>query len=361
MSNPTLQHRLDEAYEALYAGDLQAARRHLDDARLLQSKTREDNPDVALLEVDLLAEEGLLEEAVAAVEEAKEKYKGNMVVAFKFATLLLDIFDDVIEARPVLEDIAARLEKGESPNVDVDDADQESAAGSFALEVLLTLSDCRAADGDPQGALAAAEAAIALDAEDAMARMCKAGALFELCDLNAALAMIDEALKLDPKQADAYWLRGRILTATGDDAGAERAFERACSLDSERFRMPSTISKEAFEQVMRESLDELPPKVRGYLKNVAILLEDVPAIAVCKEGGFGPGLLGLHDGTPPSKAQSHDPWSQTPNHIVLYKRNIELAATDDDDLRDLIATTLLHEVLHYLGLDEEEVAERGLA
>ena len=103
---------LDAGYEQIFARDLDAARKTLDQAR----RAFPNEPDVALLEVDLLVEAGEGEQAVAAAEEARSRFQGDMIVSFKLATLLLDIFDDVIEARTILEDLNTRLEKGDAPN-----------------------------------------------------------------------------------------------------------------------------------------------------------------------------------------------------------------------------------------------------
>jgi predicted Zn-dependent protease with MMP-like domain len=55
-----------------------------------------------------------------------------------------------------------------------------------------------------------------------------------------------------------------------------------------------------------------------------------------------------------------DPWSHFPSSIVLYQRNLERAARDRRELVEEIRATLLHEVGHFLGLDEEELWQRGL-
>ncbi|HEY1099659.1 MAG TPA: tetratricopeptide repeat protein, partial [Myxococcota bacterium] len=215
---------IDEAHEALYDDRVADARRLLDEARRENGR----DPEVRLLEVDVLVSEDHVDEAILAAEEALEDNRQSMIVKLRLATLMLDALDDVHEARPHLEDLARRLKKGEAPDITADDAEAKAeAATDFALEVWLTLADVRGADHDPLGALAAADAAVALDGDDPMSRVARAAALFDLCRLDDADKEIAKALDRDPKSADALWLRGRLLTVRGDDVGADKAFTRA--------------------------------------------------------------------------------------------------------------------------------------
>jgi phytoene dehydrogenase-like protein/tetratricopeptide (TPR) repeat protein len=294
-----LDETLDEAYEALYEGEIDAARRKLDDARRIDPKDR----DVRLLEVDILEAEEAGEEAVTACEEILGDRKDDLVVKFRLATLLLDIYDDVPEARPHLEQLAKRLAKGDQPKIEGDD--DGAAAKDFHVEVLLTLSDVRAADHDPEGALQAADEAVEKDKDDAMARLARASALFDLCRLDEAEKVLGQAIDRDSRLADAYWLRGRLLTVRGQPDDADKAFQRAVALDPERFRPPYRVAEDAFVQVMEKALEELPEPVRKYLKNVSVAVEDVPGMErlTASQPALSPGLLGLYEGTPPSLAR----------------------------------------------------------
>jgi predicted Zn-dependent protease with MMP-like domain len=55
-----------------------------------------------------------------------------------------------------------------------------------------------------------------------------------------------------------------------------------------------------------------------------------------------------------------DPWSHFPSSIALFQRNLERHVRDEAELREEIEVTLLHEVGHFLGLDEDDLRERGL-
>ncbi|MCC7108966.1 MAG: metallopeptidase family protein [Deltaproteobacteria bacterium] len=351
----SLAEAIDEAYEALYDDRLPAAREALARAQRIDAK----HPEVRLLEIELLEAADEAEEAVVAAEQAVAALPKSMLLRLKLATLLLDIYDDVPAARPHLEDLAARLNKGEKPDVAGEDAD---APRDFAVEVWLTLSDARGSDHDPKGALVAAEKAVALAKDDAAARVALGTARFDLCELDDAEKHVGQALDRDPRSADAWWLRGRIHTVRGDHAAADKAFAKAAQLDPVRFAPPFRVDEDSFARLMEESLEELPEQVRSYLKNIAIAVEDVPALEQVAKNDppLSPGSLGLFEGTPPSLAPGDDPWSHFPSRITLFRRNIEISCVDEDELRDLVSSTLLHEVGHYLGLDEEDLDERGL-
>lgn len=368
MSSATdaLSAALDEAYEALYDDRLDAARAALDRARRADPlASKGGSAEVRLFEIELLDAEGQSEEAVTAAEEALEQQPKSMLLKLKVATLLLDVYDDVPGARPHLEELIVRLDKGEAPDVGAVAQDAEAraeAAEDFLLEVLLTLSDARAADHDPRGALELAERAAKVATDDPMARVALGAALFDVCRIDDAEKAVAQAIDRDPRCADAYWLRGRILTARGDHAAADKAFARAAQLDESRFQKPFRVDEDGFVKLMEESLEELPAQVRNYLKNVAISVEDLPELErlTASEPPLSPGSLGLYEGTPPSLAPGDDLWSHFPSRISLFRKNIEISCTNADELRDLVSSTLLHEVGHYLGLDEDDLDERGL-
>ncbi len=351
----SLADAIDEAYEALYADRLPAAREALARAQRIDA----EHPEVRLLAIEVLEAGDEAEEAVVAAEQAVAALPTSMLLRLKLATLLLDVYDDVPGARPQLETLATRLDKGEAPDVGGDDP---AAAHDFAVEVWLTLADVRGSDHDPKGALAAAERAAKLAPDDAAARVALGSARFDLCDLDGAEKHVAQAIDRDPRSADAFWLRGRILTVKGDHAAADKAFARAAQIDPVRFAVPFRVDEDAFAALMEESLEELPPQVRDYLKNIALVVEDVPELVALAKNDppLSPGSLGLFEGTPPALAPGDDPWAHFPTRITLFRRNIEISCVDQDELRDLVSSTLLHEVGHYLGLDEEDLDERGL-
>jgi predicted Zn-dependent protease with MMP-like domain len=122
------------------------------------------------------------------------------------------------------------------------------------------------------------------------------------------------------------------------------------------------LSPAAFDAVVEEALASLPEPIRRYLANVAIAVEDLPADddLLASDPPLSPSILGIFRGSPLGQKGSMDPWSHFPSSIVLYQKNLQRFARDRKELVEQIGITLIHEVGHFLGLDEEQLWERGL-
>ena len=109
------------------------------------------------------------------------------------------------------------------------------------------------------------------------------------------------------------------------------------------------MERERFEQLVGEVLDTLPEPFRSRLANLAIIVEDSPP----REPDRGGLLLGLFSGVPRTLKSvfSADP----PDHIFLYQKNIEAICSNEKQIEQQIRDTLLHEIGHYFGLNEEEL------
>lgn len=104
-----------------------------------------------------------------------------------------------------------------------------------------------------------------------------------------------------------------------------------------------------FDDHVRAALDELPPHIAEALKNVAVVVED--------ENAEEPDLLGLYHGVPlPDRG---DMAGTLPDRISIYRIPLEESFPDPDELRSEIRITVLHELGHYFGLDEDRLAELG--
>ncbi|HEX2854450.1 MAG TPA: metallopeptidase family protein [Opitutaceae bacterium] len=102
----------------------------------------------------------------------------------------------------------------------------------------------------------------------------------------------------------------------------------------------------------------LPPEIRPLARDVPVHYEHTPAADVLAEG-FEPDILGLFTGSAHGEEFSQD--NPSPPQILLYLDNLwDFAEEDLEIFRDEVRLTYLHELGHYLGWDEDEVAERGL-
>jgi predicted Zn-dependent protease with MMP-like domain len=104
-----------------------------------------------------------------------------------------------------------------------------------------------------------------------------------------------------------------------------------------------------FDDHVRAALDELPPHIAEALQNVAVVVED--------ENAEEPDLLGLYHGVP--LPERGDMAGTLPDRISIYRIPLEESFPDPDELRSEIRITVLHELGHYFGLDEDRLAELG--
>ena len=103
---------------------------------------------------------------------------------------------------------------------------------------------------------------------------------------------------------------------------------------------------------------QLPPEIRPLARGVAVHYERLPEPDVLAEG-FEPDILGLFTGSPHGTELTHD--TPAPPQILLYLENLwDFAEGDVEVYRDEVRITYLHELGHYFGWGEDEVAARGL-
>ena len=116
--------------------------------------------------------------------------------------------------------------------------------------------------------------------------------------------------------------------------------------------------REQFERLVAEAIALIPRRFRREMNNLALVVEDEPSLALLDEMEIEPpdSLYGLYQGTPlPERAWAHG--NNLPDKITLFQRPIEHDCEDEDEVRDVIGETLIHEVGHYFGLSEEEIEE----
>jgi predicted Zn-dependent protease with MMP-like domain len=211
-------------------------------------------------------------------------------------------------------------------------------------------------------ALGLLERACELDPDDAEFRARLAEALFRICRFEDAEREARRAIAADPGLPHGHWALGLVLEYTSGHDEADRAFAAASKLAPEDFLPPVRLEREQFEEHLRATMDDLPDRFRRHLDDVAVTVEDLPSeeILRAEEPPLDPELLGLFVGVPRTE-DSVSAGGDLPPRILIFQRNLERNALDETELRDEIAITLRHELGHYLGLDEEEIAEAGHA
>ncbi|HKY31278.1 MAG TPA: metallopeptidase family protein [Candidatus Polarisedimenticolia bacterium] len=202
----------------------------------------------------------------------------------------------------------------------------------------------------------------ALDADpgDPAVRLTMAALHYETCEFAAGLDHVDHVLRQDPGDGYAHYLRGLLCDMLGRSGEADACFRRAAELDPDRCPLPAAIGAREFDAAVAEAVAALPPDFRSRIEGLPILVEDVPSLELLKTlDRPAPDLLGLFVGTPLT-LKSHMDLPGT-DAVYLFKRNLERAAADREELVEEIGVTLLHEIGHYLGMEEDDLDEAGFA
>jgi predicted Zn-dependent protease with MMP-like domain len=111
------------------------------------------------------------------------------------------------------------------------------------------------------------------------------------------------------------------------------------------------IDPEEFERLVVAELDELPDDMVDGLDNVVFVVEDRP-----EDGSLD--LLGLYDGVNLTERGQYG-FGEMPDRIILYREPLLAVCEDEDQLRDEIHVTLVHEIAHFYGIDDDRLHELG--
>ena len=118
------------------------------------------------------------------------------------------------------------------------------------------------------------------------------------------------------------------------------------------------MNRRKFEKYVDRAMESLPAEFQQLLDNVAIFIDDQPSKALLRELGMSEGdtLLGLYEGVPQTeRTTTYD--LVTPDRITLFQRPIEDSCDSESKVPEQIRRTLLHEVGHHFGIDEDRLDE----
>lgn len=231
-----------------------------------------------------------------------------------------------------------------------DDADARHVVGAALLEL-----------GDAATAIPHLERASAAVPEDAEILADLGGAQFESLRFKEARDTLTRALALDKRLARAHHWLALLEERNANDRAARNHFEDAARLAPDAYPPAFRVTEAEFHSLVEEAIRELPEDFRASLNNLDIVVEPIPDDeTLAGDPPLSPAILGLHVGTPADERPVSGAAGHLPNVIFLFQRNIERASRDHEHLVDEVRVTLLHEIGHYLGLDEDEVEERGL-
>ena len=126
------------------------------------------------------------------------------------------------------------------------------------------------------------------------------------------------------------------------------------------------LSDAQFEELVGEALDALPPFFQAQMNNIVVLVEKWPSRQLLREMSVPPGetLLGLYRGIPLTE-RTHAYNLVTPDTITLFQGPIEHAATEWEDgefidnVREEVWHTVVHEIAHHFGIDDDRLHQLG--
>jgi len=330
---------LEAAWEALEAGDLAAARQR---ATGLEA----DAPDTLLLLAACFREE-------SDPARALELLRRAAVADPEWATPELWMAELLATEPETMEEAQRHAERA----LDLAEEEEEylsALALKAGLEAELgeldeakrTLADLPPPDvvlGDLPLALEIAELHQAVGEADV--------AVQRLKTLTAAL----------PDEADAWYGLGCAAAELDDEEQLRTAWKRTWTLDAAPRDEPDDevrLDDDTVSAVAERALAELPDRARALLRDVPIIVAELPA-EVDVAAGLDPRALGLFTGTA-HPDMPHVGGQPGLTQIVLFRRNIERIAEDEDAMLEELRVTLLHETGHFFGLDEAELEGAGL-
>lgn len=117
-----------------------------------------------------------------------------------------------------------------------------------------------------------------------------------------------------------------------------------------------------FERLVARALDRLPPEFQAHLENVSVEIAEEPDAALLESMGMNPDdpedtLFGLYEGTPLTE-RFHDD-VLLPDRVTIFRRPLLEWCETEDEVVEEVRVTVLHEIGHFFGMDEQRLEELG--
>ena len=124
------------------------------------------------------------------------------------------------------------------------------------------------------------------------------------------------------------------------------------------------VDARRFEALVARALDGLPAEFQAHLENVTVVIAEEPDRELLESLGYDPDdpedtLFGLYEGVPLIERRHDD--ALLPDHITIFRRPLLEWAETEDEVVDEVRVTVLHEIGHFFGLDEDRLDELGYA
>jgi predicted Zn-dependent protease with MMP-like domain len=177
-------------------------------------------------------------------------------------------------------------------------------------------------------------------------------------DPEAALAEALQWIAEEPDCADAHYEAALAYEDLGWEAERCREMLTVLSLDSRSQAAPLPNCDEIIGDEVEETLAELPQAFTERLGPVTILVEPRPSRELV-ESGVDARILGLFEGATSEELSGVDA-PLTTTRILIFSHNLRAAFEDETKLREEVRITVLHEVGHFFGLEEDDMERLGL-
>jgi len=117
------------------------------------------------------------------------------------------------------------------------------------------------------------------------------------------------------------------------------------------------VSRRRFEELVSDALDSIPPELGDQMENVAVVVEDWPRPD--QLSGRDGTLLGLYEGIALTRRSPIGYAGVMPDRITIFRGPLCALAHDEADLARHVRVTVVHEVAHHFGIDDEELEALG--
>ena len=117
------------------------------------------------------------------------------------------------------------------------------------------------------------------------------------------------------------------------------------------------VSRERFEELVADALDEIPEALGKVMDNVAVFVEDWPTAGQLPRGRGT--LLGLYQGIDLTRRSPLSYAGAMPDRITIFRGPISRLSATEAQLKDLVRTTVVHEVAHHFGISDRRLHELG--
>ncbi|MCA9507578.1 MAG: tetratricopeptide repeat protein [Myxococcales bacterium] len=315
----------DEVYATLDEADADVAVLRAMD---ILAKAPKDVESFLLLS-EVFEEKALFEQSLNWIEQGLKYHPDDEALLLKKASILLDNFEDVDEAFAILKQIKKKFKDSPLSQLkkDYDEA--------LLVDVYLLLSDCFRLKNNFNQALEHAQHAIDINSKDEAAILSFATALLELGNFSKAMDLLDPSK--DHEKSDFLWVLGQLYCAMGSFEKADSYFAEANKIDR-RYHRPVRLSQSQFFNYFEQAILVLPKEIRDFVYKSSVRIEQIVPQKILEEKKS---LLS------PLACVWFEEKSEL-NTIYLFQKNIENLACKKSDIKDLIASAMLHEIAYIL-------------